>query len=117
MASNNTRRAVAAAADAFSQRPASRPFDETLGAKDWRRLRAELVAEAASAGEDWRAAVNYVGNIAPAAVYNDALVLDNSDAGAPPPELKHTRQAALLGWIRRALPPGSDSLKLIAAWR
>ena len=41
----DARKAVAAAADELQRRSASQSLDEKLGAKDWWRLRAELVAE------------------------------------------------------------------------
>ena len=113
MASAAVRAAVAAAADSLQQRPASRPLDEKLGSKDWRRLRTEWFAEAAACGPDWTAALSFLGNIAPAADYTDDLVLLDSDAGAPGPLLKHVRQGALLAWLRRSLPTDSESYRLI----
>ena len=79
---------VLAAADALATRPPSKPLDESLGAKDWRRLREEWLAEAKACGPGWLLALTFDGNIAPPAPYTPDLILVNDDTGAPPAELK-----------------------------
>ena len=111
MASENVRLAIAKAADSLASRSASKPLDEKLGAKDWLRVRTEWVADAEAAGQDFRKALLFEGNIARAADYADALVLDDTDAGAPGPQLKHVRQSGLLSWLRRSLPTESESYR------
>ena len=44
-----------------------------------------------------------------------ANVVDDSAVSAPILALKHVRQRSLIAWIRRELPEGSESLRLIAA--
>ena len=45
------RRAVAAAADELQRRRSTTPLDESKGSADWKRLRAEMRAEAEAAKE------------------------------------------------------------------
>ena len=66
---------VLAAADALATRPPSKPLDESLGAKDWRRLREEWLAEAKACGPGWLLALTFDGNIAPPAPYTPDLIL------------------------------------------
>ena len=82
-----TRRAVAASADELQRRSTNMKLDEKKGAADWWRLRAEFQSEVRTAGQDWLAAFNFTGNIAPAAQYNDAQVLLDDANGAPVPML------------------------------
>ena len=113
MASQQTRDAVTGAADSLQLRPATRQLDESLGAKDWKRLRTEWLTEARACGPGWEMALTYMGNIAGAPVYTPAMMFLNDDNGAPPPSLKHIMQGALLAWIRRALPVSSESYRII----
>ena len=107
------RRAVAAAADALLAHPVTKQLDETLGSKDWRRVRAELFAAAHGAGADWVAALEFVGNIPAAARYTPNLVTADDLTGALQPEMPHVRQRALLAWLVAALPVNSSSALLI----
>ena len=85
------RRGVAAAADALLARPCTKQLDESLGAKDWRRVRAELFAAAHGAGADWLAALEFVGNIPGQVAYAANLVTAFDITGAPPAEMPHVR--------------------------
>ncbi len=100
MASENVRLAVAKAADSLSSRCASKPLDEKLGAKDWLRVRTEWEADAEAAGQDFLKALKYTGNIERAADYADALVLVDTDQGAPGSVVHPTRRSGGL-WSGR----------------
>ena len=113
MASQQTRDAVTGAADSLQLRPATKPLDETLGARDWHRLRTEWLTESRGCGPGWELALTYTGNIEAAPAYTTAMMFLNDDNGAPPPTLKHIRQGALLSWICRALPVSSGSYRII----
>ena len=104
---------VVAAADNMNTRQISTKLDEKLGAKDWRRVRAELINEAEAAGPDFKAALLYRGNIPAGAVYTDRLVLIDDENGAPPLGLPQVRQKALMARLRQALPTGGESERII----
>ena len=97
-----TRRAVAAAADELQRRYPQIPLDEKKGAKDWQRLRAEMLSEMKAAGPDWVAAFEYEGNIEAAPAYDQAQVLLDNVNGAPQSTLKHVRQRAMLASLADA---------------
>ena len=74
------RRAVAAAADELQRRRSPKPLDESKGARDWKRLRAEWHAEADAAGRDWIAALIFPHNIPAGADYAEASVIDTTES-------------------------------------
>ena len=112
-AGGDYRAQVGEAAYHLISRQATKSLDEKLGSKDWRRLRGEWLNASRSAGPDFEKALLFSGNIPAAADYTDAMVLDDSEAGAPETTLYHARQRALLAWIVNALPAESESAKLI----
>ena len=56
-------------------------LDETNGCKDWKRVKEWIVREASAAGEDFRKALLFEGNLEPAPNYSDALITDNTAHG------------------------------------
>ena len=90
-AGGDYRAQVGEAAYHLISRQATKSLDEKLGSKDWRRLRGEWLNASRSAGPDFEKALLFSGNIPAAADYTDAMVLDDSEAGAPETTLCHAR--------------------------
>ena len=88
-------------------------FQEKEGSAGYRRFREQLLREITSAGADFAAAALYTGNIPPPKDYDNALILDDSAAGAPAEPLYHIRQRAMLALLKSGLEPEGESMRLI----
>jgi len=105
---------VALTAQDLMNRPRiSRMLDETNGCKDWKRVREWLVGEATAAGEDFKKALLFKGNLEAAPDYSDAMIIDDTGAGAPVETLPQLRQRALKAIVLRTLPENGASWHVV----
>ena len=105
---------VALTAQDLINRPRiSAVLDETNGCKDWKRVKEWIVREASAAGEDFRKALLFEGNLEPAPNYSDALITDNTGSGAPVETLPQIRQRALKSIVLRTLPDNGASWHVV----
>ena len=88
-------------------------LDETNGCKDWKIVREWIIREASAAGEDFRKALLFEGNLEAAPDYADAQVTDNSGTGAPMETLPQIRQRASKIMVLGTLPDNGSSWHVV----
>ena len=76
-------------------------------------MREWIIHEASAAGEDFRKALLFEGNLEPAPDYSDALITDNTGTGAPLETLPQIRQRALKSIVLRTLPDNGASWHVV----
>ena len=83
---------VAATCLALLERRAIKTMDEDVGPKEWARVKREFMAIGVSAGVDFAATMDHVGEIPAGVIYDPAMVTSNDIQAAPQHDMPAMRQ-------------------------